>query len=242
MERNVGAIRFFLIMVVFGFFLPPTSGAETKSLTLVYPEEKNAFHEAAAAIIREAYDKLGVQVAYKTYPAERALRISNQGRADGELVRIEGVDIKYTNLIRIPVSHVQAKQMAFGKRGNIKINGWESLKPYKIVFHRGYKVAEQNTIGMNRFIVGSDRSAFLMVEKGRMDVAVANLFTGQKLIEELKLKKTIMLSPPVQVDPLFHYLHRKHESLVPNVTARLRTMKKSGRFEEIKKNSGLNDL
>ena len=71
-----------------------------------------------------------------------------------ELVRIKGIDKKYTNLIRIPVSHVQAEQMAFGKSGGIKINGWESLKPYKIVFHRGYKVAEQNTIGMKRLIVG----------------------------------------------------------------------------------------
>ncbi|MFP6869955.1 MAG: hypothetical protein VCE91_11520 [Nitrospinota bacterium] len=153
-------------MVVFGFLLPPASGAETKSLTLVYPQEKNVFHEAAAAaIIREAYEKLGIQLIYKTYPAERALRTSNQGRADVELVRIKGIDKKYTNLIRIPVSHVQAEQMAFGKSGGIKINGWESLKPYKIVFHRGYKVAEQNTIGMKRLIVGIDRSAFLMVEK-----------------------------------------------------------------------------
>ena len=101
------------------------------------------------------------------------------------MVRIEGIDKKYTNLILISVSHVQAEQMAFGKSGGIKINGWESLRPHKIVFHRGYKVAEQNTIGMNRFIVGTDRSAFMMVEKGRMDVAVANRFTGQKIIEEL---------------------------------------------------------
>ncbi|HBK78790.1 MAG TPA: hypothetical protein DDZ83_03745 [Nitrospinae bacterium] len=72
-----------------------------------------------------------------------------------------------------------------------------------------------------------------------MDVAAANRFTGQKLIEELKLKKVIMLSPPVQVNPLFHYLHLKHEGLVPKVTARLRAMKKSGRFEEIKKKFGL---
>ena len=72
-----------------------------------------------------------------------------------------------------------------------------------------------------------------------MDVAAANRFTGQKLIEELKLKKVIMLSPPVQVNLLFHYLHLKHEGLVPKVTARLRAMKKSGRFEEIKKKFGL---
>ena len=68
--------------------------------------------------------------------------------ASGEIIR--GIDAKYTNLIRIPVSHVTAEQIAFGRDPSLKIDGWQSLKPYRIAFHRGYEVAENHTVGMDR--------------------------------------------------------------------------------------------
>jgi polar amino acid transport system substrate-binding protein len=198
---------------------------QAESLTIVYPPEKNTFHDAAAAIIRGAYKKIGIEVVFKTYPAERALQISNSGDADGELVRIDNISTAYTNLIKIPVSHV----------AKIEINGWESLRPYKIVFHKGYKAAELGTKGMNVLLVGHDKQAFLMVDKGRRDVVVANRFTGLSVIKEMNLNEIVMLTPPVQVDPLYHYLHKKHKALVPQITAILRNMKHEGKFQEIYK-------
>jgi polar amino acid transport system substrate-binding protein len=208
---------------------------QAESLTIVYPPEKNAFHDAAAAIIRGAYKKIGIEVVFKTYPAERALQISNSGDADGELVRIDNISTAYTNLIKIPVSHVAAEQMAFAKGSRIEINGWESLRPYKIVFHKGYKAAELGTKGMNVLLVGHDKQAFLMVDKGRRDVVIANRFTGLSVIKEMNLNEIVMLTPPVQVDPLYHYLNKKHKAMVPQITAVLREMEQEGKFQEIYK-------
>ena len=219
-----------------GFLVSPpfhNAAAQPASLTIVYPNEVNAFHDAAADIIRHAYKELGIQIKYKTYPAERALSLSNKGVADGELVRIEGIEAKYPNLIRVPVSHVTAEQVAFAKNPNIKISGWGSLKPYRIVFHRGYKVAENNTEGMNRSIVSTDQAAFKMVSNGRMDVVIANRFSGLDVIRKLNLNDVKLLSPPVQTNPLFHYLHSKHRSLVAKVTKILDRMKKDGSFNKI---------
>ena len=209
------------------------TAAQPPSLTIVYPNEENAFHNAAAEIVRRAYRELNILIVYKTYPAERALSLSNKGIADGELVRIKGIDAKYPNLIRIPVSHVTAEQMAFASRPGIKVSGWQSLKSYRIVFHRGYKVAERNTVGMNRFIVSNDQAALKMVLKGRMDVAIANRFSGLDTIKKLKLDGIKILTPPVQTDPLYHYLHVKHRSFVPQVTKILQRMKIDGSFNKI---------
>ena len=99
----------FLVLLLIAF--AGNSAAQSVSLTIVYPNEKNAFHDAAADIVRRAYQELGIQIKYKTYPAERALKLSNNGTADGELVRIKGIESKYPNLIRIPISHVTAEQM-----------------------------------------------------------------------------------------------------------------------------------
>ncbi len=216
--------------------------AGSQTLTIVYPSEENAFHDAAAEIIRRAYARIGITVEYKTFPAERALRMSNDGQSDGELVRIEGIDEKYPNLIRIPVSHVTAEQMAFAQDPTIVIDGWESLRPYTIAFHRGYKVAEKNTIGMDRHLTGKDSSAFNVVENERVDIAIANRFTGEKIIRDLDLTNVTMLLPPIQRDPLFHYVHIKHATLVEEITQILKTMSEQGEFDSILREYGIEAL
>jgi polar amino acid transport system substrate-binding protein len=222
-----------LLVVLLALLSVVSARAEDRKLTFVFPQEKNAFHDAAAEIIRQAYASLGITVVYKTYPAERALRMSNEGLSDGELVRIKGIEAKYSNLIRIPVSHVTAEQMAFATDPSLKINGWKSLKPFRLVFHRGYKVAEQNTVGMDRYLTGTDVNAFRMVEKGRKDIAIANRFSGQKILQDEDLKHVVMLRPPVQRDPLYHYVHFRHRGLVEDITRALKSMKTEGKISKI---------
>ena len=116
-----------IVITLLAFYAVASARAEERLLTFVFPEEKNAFHDAAGEIIRQAYAALGIAISYKTFPAERALQMSNRGLSDGELVRIEGIEGKYPNLIRIPVSHVTAEQMAFATDASLKIDGWQSL-------------------------------------------------------------------------------------------------------------------
>ncbi|MEJ2374409.1 MAG: transporter substrate-binding domain-containing protein [Pseudolabrys sp.] len=237
-RRTVLAAMPCAVAIVIGLLFSNFVSADPQTLTIAYPPEKNAFHDAAAAIIREAYQKLGIAIVFKILPGERSLQLSNDGVIDGELVRIAGIKKIYTNLIRIPVSHVTAEQMAFGRDATIVINGWQSLAPYKIAFHRGYKVAEENTKNMNRYETRTDEAAFRMVASGRMDLALANRFTGETIIHDLKLTNVVMLRPPVEVDPLFHYLNKKHADLVPQITAVLRRMEADGEIKAIRQRYG----
>jgi len=231
MARLIGI--FLIIFACFPVF------ADEKALTIVYPPEKNKFHDAAAEIVRQGYAKLGISVSFKVFPAERALFMSNAGKSDGELVRIAGIEDRYPNLIRIPVSHVAADQMAFAADREIEVNGWQSLSSRKLAFHRGYKLAEQKTIGMNRYLTASAQNAFKMVEHGRAEIAIANRFTGQKTISDLGLRKIIMLKPPLQTDPLFHYLHKKHSSLVKEITRVFLDMEEQGVMAKIRTQFGV---
>ena len=166
-ENRFVAIRS-LVAILLALVSATPAAAGERELTFGYPyKQKNAFHDAAAEIIRRAYAYLDIAVAYKASPSERALQMSNKGLVDGELVRIKGIEATYPNLIRVPVSHVTAEQMAFGRDPSVKIDGWNSLKPYRLAFHRGYKVAERNTVGMDRHLSGTDVNAFIMVENGR---------------------------------------------------------------------------
>ena len=229
-----------LLLVVYAWLATASALADT--LIIGFPKEQNVFHSAAAEILREAYGKLGIKVEFKTFPSARSLQLANDGVIDGELVRIAGIQAKYRNLIRIPVSHVQAEQMAFSRNPDIPIQGWTSLKPWRLVFHRGYVAAEENTHGMNVQLVNDDSQAFKMVEHGRADIAIANRFTGNKILKELGLSDIHMLIPPVEVDPLYHYLNKKHLNLVPKITAVLEKMRAKGRFAEIYRRYGVEPL
>ena len=240
--RSMLAAMSYAVPIIISLLFSNSVSADQPTLTIAYPPEKNAFHDAAAAIIRDAYQKLGIAIVFKTLPGERSLQLSNEGIIDGELVRIAGIDKVYTNLIRIPVSHVTAEQMAFGRDTTIVIEGWQSLAPYKFAFHRGYKVAEKNTEHMNRYLTRTDEAAFRMVASGRMDLALANRFTGEKIIHDLNLTNVVMLRPPVAVDPLFHYLNKKHAELVPQITAVLRRMEADGEIKAIRRRYGVSLL
>ena len=231
--RGIAAVAWLMML------FPALLSAEPVTLTIQYPEEKNAFHDAAAEILRQAYDDIGIDIEFRTFPAERALQQSNKGIIDGELVRIEGIEERYTNLIRIPVMHVAAEQMAFVATEDLALSDWDSLAPYRVAFHRGYKVAEQATQGMSVHLTDDDAAALRMVANGRMDVAIANRFSGMKAIQENELSGIWMHEPPLQVDPLFHYLHKKHADVVPRITAALSELKTSGRMAEIRSRFGI---
>ncbi len=229
-----------LVAILFAICLPGLGYAQEKVLTIGYPAEKNDFHDAAAGIIRAAYDKLGVSVKYKTFPAERSLIMSNDGKSDGELVRISGLSKKYPNLIQIPFSHAVVEQMAFSVQAGLKITGWDSLASLKIAFDRGFKVAERNTKGMNAHSVSSHEAAFRMVKIGRMDVAVANRFTGARILRKPEFKTVLMIEPPLQASQLYHYLHVRHEHLIEPLVKILNEMSTSGEIGMIKKRFNLN--
>ena len=210
--------------------------SQTKQLTFGYPAEKNDFHDAAAEIIRTAYERLGVSVTYKTFPAERSLVMSDKGISDGELVRIAGLSAKYPNLIQVPFSHSTVEQMAFALKSKaLKISGWKSLAPYKIAYDRGFKVVERNTVGMSSFAVSSHDAAFRMVKLGRVDVVIANRFTGARILQNPTYQNIVMVEPPLQASRLFHYLNARHDHLVQPVAKSLEKMSRDGAIDAIKR-------
>lgn len=184
-------------------------------------------------ILTEAYNTLGIPIIFIEQPAERALRQSNKGVNDGELLRISGLSKTYENLIRIPVTLFTTEVRVFTRKQILNFEDWDSLRPYHIGIHRGHKYAELNTEEMTRTIVTHRENIFKMLQAGRFDLTIADRHAGQEHINKLHLNRVKMLSPPLERNPLFHYLHKKHQTLIPRITATLRTMKASGRIEAI---------
>jgi len=213
---------------------PATSLSEVN--TIIVSGIKGAVNsDISIQVLKEAYKEIGYEVKYLPLPGARALHTSNSGEVDGELFRIANVEKKYENLIPVPTPINVLQGIVFSKRNDIQINGWKSLKPYKIGIQIGIKFVERGTKGFNVVAVESNEQVFKMLNSGRVDIAVVAYTNGVKVLNKLKFIDIVSLSPPVQEYKLYHYLHKRHKDLVPKLDFVLQNMKKTGRIKQIRK-------
>jgi polar amino acid transport system substrate-binding protein len=189
----------------------------------------------ATRILTEAYGRLGITLKVTTMPGERSLVSANTGVTDGELYRKSDITAQYPNLRIVPVPLMRYEIVAFCRCKPFVIKDWSSLKPYRIGYIKGIKIVEQNTVGMNAESVGTLKQAFAKLELGRSDIVLANRVTGIAALRAQQLNDVVVLSPPLASFPVYHYVFKNHEDLVPKLTEVLRQMEKDGTLERIQR-------
>ena len=193
--------------------------------------------QIAFDVLCVAYRKLHIHLDYIKFPAERALRMSNTGETIGESARGKGIEKKYKNLIMVPVSVVKVDWVVVSKDKTIKVNGWQSLKPYIIGIRRGLKLAEDKTFGMRVEPVASYKQTLQKVVAGRNDVAVIPRLSALMTLKEESITCLTILDPPLETFPLFHYLHKSKKYLLNDLTKILQEMATSGEIQKIQQQS-----
>jgi polar amino acid transport system substrate-binding protein len=189
----------------------------------------------AERVLHEAYRRLGLSIAVIKVPGERSLFSADHGQVDGELYRKLGMERDYPNLRIVPVPLLSYEIVIFTLGTSFVVSGWESLRPFTIGFVKGIKIIEQNTQGMKLEPTATMRQAFLKMSLGRSDIVVANRNSGLAILKELKMPEVKVLEPPLATFPVFHYLHKKHEALIPKLTLVLQQMQKEKLIEGIQK-------
>lgn len=178
-------------------------------------------------VLREAYRRIGIDLATDPFPRERSIVTADSGQTDGDLIRVAGIESLYPNLVQVPEPVMYFDIVAFTTGLRFKVDGWEALRPYSLCILRGMKVAEQRTEGMQRMFANTNDQAILMLRSNRCEVAVL----GHEVwpdIDRLKAGPLRALEPPIVSVPLFHYLHRRHLDLVPKLAGVLRGMRGEG--------------
>lgn len=185
-------------------------------------------------ILREAYGRLGYRLEVTRYPPERAIRLANQGRFDGEVHRIDGLADSYPNLVQLYPSISYIEGGVFTARDDLVIDSWEDIRPYRCGIIRGIKFAERRTKGMDRYIVGGYNRLFKMLTHERLDLAVSPVINA---VYNLKLGGFDNIRPASQAlerFELYHYLHRSRSNLVPKIEAELARMYDNGELAVIR--------
>lgn len=193
--------------------------------------EKHPMIPLAEQVLQTAYHRIGYNIEIIELPGGRANSEARYGTLDGELFRGIYLEDLATNVIRIPVSIATGKMMAFSTNKNIQINGWQSLKNYRLGGLIRLKGTVPDDPSLNITYIKNPELLFKMLERGRIEVAIAPVRIGAYFMAKMNLENVVMLTPPIREDNLYHYLSQKHADMVLPLTNMLKQMKDSGELE-----------
>ena len=190
--------------------------------------------DVSADILTEAYAHLGVRLHIVHAPAEPALVRASEGKNDGVVQRMDGIDQYYPNLIPVPVRINHEEAVVFTRGKVFPVDGWQSLRPWRLGIRRGIKFIEQGTERMNVHDATSNEQLFQMLVLDRVDAVVLPRSLGLAALQRLGIRDVRMLEPAVASVDLYHFLHERHRDRLPAITAVLRDMAQSGRLDQIR--------
>jgi ABC-type amino acid transport substrate-binding protein len=225
--------RINIILLIFGISLIQTPLLAQDKLVFSTIQKSN-ITPLLKEVVQEAYKQIGIQVEIKEMPAARSLLELNSGRVDGELARTKYIELDSTNLIRVPIRIYVHETVAFTKK-SIDINGWESLKPYRLGTIIGHKQVEKNIQEMEYSSVIATEQLFKMLNHDRIDIGITGRVNGMLAIQQLNLDNMIISKRPLAVLNLYHYLHKRNQHLVPKITEIFKKMEDEGRLQQINK-------
>jgi polar amino acid transport system substrate-binding protein len=216
--------------MVLGIDFSSAQGDET--VIIIGTIEGSSIIKPGMPYVHKIFQRIHIKSIEQTVPAERAVSMANMGETDADPYRIEGLEKDYPNLIRVPGSLYLSTIVASSTNPKLKIDGWDSLKPYRICARLGIKAVEERVKGMNVFFSRSTKSQAQMMLRGRCDVMIHHRGEWME-INRAQLAGLYELSPPLEQRDLFLYVNKKHADLVPKLAEAIEKMREEGQWTEL---------
>ncbi len=223
-----------VVCILAGFFFQAHPDVQASEKLVLAAVEGSQDVNAGVAVVKEAYRRLGIPVEVKWLAGKTALELSSSGRLDGEVQRIDGLDRRFEHLVQVPVPVNYLEGVAFSKRQDFPIQGWFSLRPYRVGIVRGILFAEQGTRGMRVTAAGSYKELIELLHRLDIDVAVMPRINGLFEIRQANLKTLKELPGVLETLFLYHYLHKKNAHLIPKLEQELKSMLLDGTTQRIR--------
>jgi ABC-type amino acid transport substrate-binding protein len=187
-------------------------------------------------ILRAVYARLNISLEFADVPGKRALALSSAGELDGEVHRIANLAQTYPTLVQISPAINYIEPSVFTTTLRIDVKGWDSIRDYSVGIVRGVGSSEAGTRGMSRVTTAASLENMIqMLDAGRFDLMVTDLFSGRAAVRKLKLQSRIAaISPPLERIDIYHYLHERHRDLARRVEAVVREMDASGELARLR--------
>jgi ABC-type amino acid transport substrate-binding protein len=191
--------------------------------------------EVGRIVLPQIYKNIGIDITVVPLPGQRAQFVANSGEKDGEIMRIWSYGDENEHVIRVATPYYYLETMPFSlKENKLDIRGDFDLKKFKLAIVRGVKHTNNITKGMDHvYEMNSTKNMFKMLRNGTVDVALTNTLDGKLTIERLGYENIESSNNALAVFPLYHYIYKKHKTLVPLINQEILRLKESGELQEL---------
>ncbi|TXH95957.1 MAG: transporter substrate-binding domain-containing protein [Rheinheimera sp.] len=175
--------------------------------------------------VQQAYQNIGLQMQLETMPLERLRLEAARGLLlDGNLAAAASLQQVIPQLIRIPVQLYQLELTAFVRDPQLKPAQWADLQPLRVTYTAGMLSVEarlkQHQVKALTAALSLEQ-ALQYVAKGRADVAVLPKAEAEYVLRQLPGQQLRAVLPALELLPMYHYIHQKHQALVGPLTTQL---------------------
>ena len=235
-------IKFSLYIILIHMTLSPLAmGQEVKKLVFVSPRfPGDPLIEQLSEVYSTILSQMGFGFEYKNLPAKRASIASNSGEVDGELTRVYSYNDTFTNLVRVEEPNHQIVFAAYAVDPTLSFNGWESLKGYHVDCRRGVIMCTQNVSKVTKMSeTNTIEQLVWRLLNGFSDATIRNAepfdaYMKSDAFIQFDKKKQIHKAGVMEIITAHAFLHKKHKSLIPKISASLKKMKRTGEYQRIR--------
>jgi len=183
-------------------------------------------------LVNEIFTRLNIPVFIRHTQSASSLKSVNQGRDDGVIARVKGIEKKLTNLVRVPEKVIELEFIPLSNDKGIKIDSWDDLKGYDIAYIKGWKIFDNKvTLYKSLTKVKNMTQLLQLLQKKRVDVILSQRIISQGVMKQLNYFP--YMHSPLAKKEMFIYMHKKNKNLVPKIESELKKIKQDGTYKKI---------
>nr|WP_315186587.1 transporter substrate-binding domain-containing protein [uncultured Albidiferax sp.] len=182
----------------------------------------------AEGVMKEAFKRSGLSAEFKGMPLARSIIMADEGRLDGELVRIADAVKTYPNLVAVPTPVVWLDVGIYSLDEKLVHLPRAELRAHTVGVTRGTLILTKYSQGMHVTDAHNVAAALDMLTHGRFDIAMMIYIDGELGIARQQLQGIYRRPRYWASEPLYFYLNKKHAALVPRINTALQAMQKEG--------------
>ena len=185
-------------------------------------------------IVQEAFRRIGIDAKVIVYQnSAKSLVNANIGIDDGAARRIQGLEKKFPNLVRVPEKLMDNDFVVYSINKIIVSDNWDTMDEARIAYIKGWQIFQNNLRDHKSTIQTKNaQQMFDLMTAGEVDFILYERWQGLWRARQMEI--TIQASePPLAKQEMFMYLNKKHAGLIAKAAASLSEMKSDGTYQNI---------
>ena len=223
-------VRLDLILIVLYLVLPGMARADELTFARF---QKSAYQIVASQLLEEIYRRNGTLIHIIAMPPPRATIQLLSRAIDGEVSRTREYANQNPSFILVEPAYTYFTMAAFSRQP-VQIRSKSDLADLHVGIIRGVQASEDLTAGVPRLeLLPNGESLFLMLNAGRLDVAIDVDINGRKQVAAIP-GSTIQQVGVLARTEAFHILASKNNTLAARISSIIREMRDSGELETLR--------